>query len=106
MKKSLLTISLVLVAVLLLVVGCGKKSSNPLIGSWDHSGYVYTFNEDKTGNYEFSGTKMEFTYEDDGTTLSILFEGNTSPMELEYKIEGKKLIIVDSFGSDVEYTKK
>ena len=49
---------------------------------------------------------MEFTYKDDGKKVSILYKGNTSPLELEYKIEGKKLIIKDSFGSDVEYERK
>ena len=101
--KSLLVVSILFVCVIALT-GCNK--SKGLVGSWDHDGYVYTFNEDKTGNYDAKGTKMEFTYEDKGDKVSILYKGNTAASEFEYKIDGKKLIIKDSFGTDVEYTKK
>ena len=86
------------------LVGCGKKAT--IVGSWDHSGYVYTFNKDGSGNYDALGTKMEFTYEDKGDKVAIKYTGNTKATDYEYKIEGKKLIIKDSFGNDVEYTKK
>ena len=49
---------------------------------------------------------MNFTYEDKETEISILYNGNTTASTLEYKIEGKKLTIKDSFGSDVVYIKK
>ena len=107
--KNIVTV-FVLVVCLATVAGCGKTktktNSKPLVGSWEHSGYVYTFNDDKTGSYDALGNKMTFTYEDDGKKVSILYKGNTAPSSYEYKIEGKKLIIKDSFGSDVEYTKK
>lgn len=83
-----------------------EKVDSSIIGSWEHSGYVYTFNKDKTGSYDANGAKMNFTYEDDGVQVSILYDGNTSASDFAYKIEGKKLIIKDSFGNDVEYTKK
>ena len=108
MKKSL--ISIVIATVLMVSVfaltGCGKKGANTIVGSWDHSGFVYTFNKDKTGSYDALGNKMNFTYEDDGEKVSILYTGNTAASTYEYKIEGKKLIIKDSFGNDVEYTRK
>ena len=107
MKKTILTLAIILflaVAVVILT-GCGSKSKG-LVGQWGYSSYVYTFNEDKTGSYDAFGTVMNFTYEDKGDTVSILYEGNTSPLELKYRIEKDKLIITDSFGEDVEYTKK
>ena len=49
---------------------------------------------------------MEFTYEDNGEQVEILYTGNTVAGKYKYRIEGKKLIIKDSFDNDVEYTKK
>ena len=111
MKKIILSIVLavVFIASILVLTGCGKAKDSdkaPIIGSWEHSGYVYTFNEDKTGNYEAFGSKMNFTYEDDGSKVTILYKGNTVPGTYEYKIDGEKLIIKDSFGDDVVYKKK
>ena len=111
MKKTILTIGLVLILVvtLLALAGCGaKEDKNSIVGSWEYSGggYTYVFNSDKTGCYKVGSTEMNFTYEDDGSKVSILYTGNTMASDYEYKIEGKKLIIKDSFGSDVEYIKK
>ena len=105
-KKLLLCF--VLIGCVIVVSGCNKKSStsSSIVGSWVHDSYVYTFNSDNTGSYNASGTKMEFTYEDNGSTVSILYKGNTAASDYDYKIEGKKLIIKDSFGNDVEYIKK
>ena len=106
MKKTIVIVGIVLVLALAAVIltGCGTKG---IVGKWAYSSsFVYTFNADKTGNYDALGTIKEFTYEDDGTTLSILFEGNTEPMELQYRIDGDKLIITDSFGEEIEYVKK
>ncbi len=111
MKKTILSIviSLILIATAFILTGCGEKqeeSKGGVTGQWAYTSYVYTFNADKTGTYDVSGKEMKFTYEDDGEKLSILYEGNTSPTVLKYRIDGDKLIITDSFGSDVEYTKK
>lgn len=112
MRKVLISIvlALILIVSVLLLTGCGKDATkedkNSLIGSWEHSGYVYTFNEDKTGSYKAFGSEMNFTYEDDGSTVTILYKGNTVPGTYEYKIDGKKLIIKDSFDNDVVYEKK
>ena len=111
MKKRmvLITVIAVLVAALFTLTGCGEKKDEPktIIGSWQHkSGYTYTFNADKTGTYSIDGRYSEFTYEDKGDSVSILYYGNTKASEYEYRIEGNKLIIKDTFGSDVEYTKK
>lgn len=84
---------------------CNNKNS--IVGSWEHAGgYVYTFNDDMTGSYLAGGNKMEFTYKDDGKKVSILYAGNTVASDYAYRIEGKKLIIKDSFDKDVEYVRK
>lgn len=108
MKKTSLKLimAVVLLGGIFMTSGCGRKDTNTIVGSWDHSGFVYTFNKDKTGSYDALGNKMSFTYEDDGKKVSILYTGNTAASSYEYKIEGKKLIIKDSFGQDVEYTRK
>ena len=105
MKKMIYSFAFIalLVVGLFAITGCGKKG---LVDSWETSGYTYTFNEDKTGSYSYGSTKMAFTYEDDGKTVSILYTGNTIASSYEYKIDGDKLIIKDSFGSDVIYTRK
>ena len=103
MKKIILGL-LVIVGILTLT-GC-NKNKNSIVGSWKHGEYTYTFKEDKTGNYAVGNNKMEFTYEDDGKKVSILYKGNTTASSYEYNIDGNKLIIKDSFGQDVEYTKK
>lgn len=107
MKKTIISIAviLMLVAIAFAVTGCGDENKG-VVGQWAYSSYVYTFNADKTGTYGMSGSEMKFTYEDNGDELSILYEGNTSPLVLKYRIDGKKLIITDSFGKDVEYVKK
>ena len=107
MKKILLGL-LVIVSVIFLT-GCNQKekeTKNPLVGSWSHGSYTYTFNEDGTGKYSYDSRFMEFTYEDKGNEVEILYHGNTNSNTFEYKIEGKKLIIKDSFDNDVEYIKK
>ena len=113
MKTIIVPIGLILMLVVSIFAlsGCNKKqknneNTNPLVGSWDHSGYIYTFNDDKTGSYTAFGNVMNFTYEDDGSKVKILYNGNTVPGTYEYKIDGNKLIIKDSFGSDVIYEKK
>lgn len=101
-KKLLAVLSLVVFVFTL--SACGSK--DPLVGTWDYNGYVYTFNEDKTGTYLVWGTEMKFTYETKENKISILYEGNEEPLELEYRIEKNTLIVVDSFGSEVKYEKK
>jgi len=108
MKKTILTIAIILIlsTCVVTLTGCGEKKVEGIVGKWAYSSFVYTFNEDKTGTYDVSGNVMDFTYEDDGSKISILFTGNTSPLELNYRLEDNKLIITDSFGEEVEYTKK
>ncbi|MBQ4569053.1 MAG: hypothetical protein IJA62_03170 [Ruminococcus sp.] len=109
MKKAFALI-MVLVMVLSLAA-CGGKTEEEaltLVGQWEYEGggYVYTFNEDGTGTYSFAGTDMKFTYEDKGTSFSLLYDGNTDATDFEYVIDGKTLTVTDSFGEPVVYNRK
>ena len=97
MKKILLVT--VLLASLLVLSGCGETG---IVGKWAYGSYVYTFNKDNTCSY----STMECTYTVDGDKLSILYKGNTAPFETTFRIEGKTLIIKDSFGNDVKYERQ
>lgn len=87
----------------------GKKAEKgAIVGTWEYSsgGYSYTFNADGTGSYNYGTTVMEFAYTDDGATVSIKYTTNTVASDYAYTIEGDTLIIADSFGDTVEYTRK
>ena len=108
MKKKILFLVVALIG-LVTLAGCGSNDdNNSIVGSWKYESgdYTYKFNADKTGSYTAYGNEMKFTYEDNGTSVSILYTGNTAASTYEYKIEGKKLIIKDSFGNDVIYIRK
>lgn len=102
--KFLAILAFILVGVISLT-GC-NKAKKTIVGKWAHDSYVYTFNKDKTCSYDAAGTKMECTYEIDGENLSILYKGNTAPFKTTYSIDGDKLNVKDSFGSDTIYTRK
>lgn len=109
MKKyfKLLIITLVLSISILGLTGCGKEKAkkNTIVGKWEskvYSSYVYTFNEDGTGDY--SGVK--FTYTTEGNKISIKYESSTVPFESTYEIKDNELNIKDSFGNDTIYIKK
>ena len=107
--KKLMGVFVVAMVLSLTLVGCGSKKLSLTSNDWVYAngGYTYHFDKDGTGTYAMgSGTPMKFTYTDNGTSVSIKYEGNTTEMTLDYRIEDGKLIIVDSFGSDTVYTKK
>lgn len=105
MKKIL--ISFVLVFIVLLFAGCGKKS---VVGTWSTKlgsyNYTYTFNENGTGAYDIEGSKLEFTYTVDKDKITINYDGNTVPFETTFEINGNKLNMKDSLGNDTIYTRK
>ena len=106
MKKTikLMCSVLVLVGIVFLLAGCGKKG---IVGSWKHEqGYVYTFKEDGTGNYSYGDAAMEFTYKVEDNKLSILYTGNTAPFETTFTIDGDTLTIKDSFDNDTIYKRQ
>ena len=104
--KKIIVVSLLFVITFALT-GC-NSSKNPIIGQWtsEMGEFIYTFNEDGTGKYDSAGNIMEFTYTIESGKLSITYKGNTVPFETEYTIDGKKLIIKDSYGNDTIYNKK
>ena len=112
MKKTLkvLAIVAILVSALFALTGCGEKSksTNSIVGSWkaEQGEYIYTFNEDGTGNYSVYSTTMEFTYKTENDKISITYNGSTAPFETEYSINGDTLNIKDSFGKDTFYKKQ
>lgn len=124
----------ILVVVLVLVFTGGKKSAaGGIVGKWVYSGgaeYTYNFAENGAGSYGYCGSNYtaeecenyasHFTYtvnagkkKDDSTnadravdgTIDFLYEGNTSPMTLEYHLDGDKLTVYDSFDQPVEYNR-
>lgn len=106
MKKGVFG-GLLVIALCLVLVGCGKaKDKNSIVGKWAHGSFVYTFNEDKTCSYVALGTTMKCTYEVDGDKLSILFEGNTASFDTTFSIDGNELNVKDSFGEDTIYERK
>ena len=110
MKKTLtlVLVALLLVSGLFVLTGCkdgNEKNKNTIVGKWqskDYSSYVYTFNDDGTGDY--SGTKFTYTTEDNN--ISITYDGSTAAFKSTYEIKDNELIIKDSFGKDTVYTKK
>ena len=109
MKKNFKVLLIVFLAFVSIIgiTGCGKDkaSKNPIVGKWqykDYSSFVYTFNEDGTGDY--SGKK--FTYTTEENKISITYEGSTAAFESTYEIKGNELNIIDSFGNDTIYTRK
>lgn len=111
MKKIIAVVMIFMMVFALCACGDSKKDEAPLtlVGSWESDAladYIYTFNEDGTGNYSVAGLDMPFTYEDNGNSFSILYDGNTAATDFEYTIEGEKLTIIDSFGDPTVYTRK
>ena len=104
--KALLIVSVLFVSIVGLT-GCNKEKAdkNTIVGKWqskEYSSYVYTFNDDGTGDY--SGTKFTYTTEDD--KISIKYENSTAAFESTYEIKDNELNIKDSFGNDTIYTRK
>ena len=69
-------------------------------------GFTYTFNDDGTGKYEVVGGLMTFSYEADGSKLTLNYDDGLPSAELEYSIDGDTLNIRDSAGNDTIYHKK
>ena len=118
MKRTVkaLLIFVILLSAIFVLTGCGKQNesaqqaskTNPIVGAWKsvQGDYIYHFNEDGTGDYTISGTKMEMTYKTEGSKISITYKGNTKAFETEYRIDGYNIKIKDSFGCDKKYKKQ
>ena len=114
MRKSLISIVLVLIALLAIsLVGCSKNDNNEkeIVGYWKNDttlpGYefIYTFNEDGTGNYNSAGTDMPFKYVISGKNISFFYDGVDVPFDTEFEINGNVLNVKDSNNEDVLYNR-
>lgn len=85
-----------------------KVEDKDIIGTWEFEpgGFTYTFNDDGTGKYEVVGGLMTFSYEADGSKLTLNYDDGLPSAELEYSIDGDTLNIRDSAGNDTIYHKK
>ena len=86
-----------------------SNSVEELVGQWKNHSYgydfVYTFNDDGTGNYNAAGKDMPFTYKTDGDKISILYDGDTESFDTTFSIDGDTLNVLDSMGEDTLYEK-
>lgn len=121
MKKIIVTLLAItlLTGALFALTACGNEGTKgnetssvsdsnqtpSIVGEWKYQGmeFIYTFNEDGTGEYNAAGTLMPFTYKIDGDKISILYDGNTDPFETTFSIDGDTLNVVDSVGNDTLY---
>lgn len=83
------------------------EAAPTIVGDWKYEGgdYIYHFKEDGTGTYDISGSTMNFTYTAEDGKLTITYDGS-SPMELQYSIDGDTLNVKDSFGKDTIYKRQ
>lgn len=79
--------------------------SNEIVGSFRYIDAdipelvcTYTFNADGTGTYDVSGEVSKLTYAIYGNELSILFEGEDLPMNVEFTVDAEALSIFDATG--------
>ena len=86
--------------------GCYTKSD--LYGTWLHEpDYEMLFLENGTGTYSYRAKENTFEYSISGCdTLKIKYKGSTSAFETTMRIEDDILIILDSYGEEVEYEKQ
>lgn len=116
MKKFLLV--LLTIGVSLILVACGNKNVQPasdgnsvtsIVGYWKNDDFlpgtefIYSFNEDGTGNYNVSGSDMPFKYVLNGKKISIFYDGNDVPFETDFEIKDNILNVKDSIGNDTLY---
>ncbi len=64
---------------------------------------TYTFNADGTGTYDIAGEVQKLTYAIYGNELSIMFEGQDIPMNVEFTVDAEALTIVDGTGAYMVY---
>ncbi len=112
MKKKFL-VGLLVAAMCFTLVACGKESANKeIVGKWKNDttieGYefIYTFNEDGTGEYDAAGTIMKFTYTIDGDKISFKYtDEDMATMDTTFSIDGDVLNVRDSNNEDTLYEK-
>ena len=87
----------------------GIDMDNEIIGRWESvemSFCAYNFLSDGKGFYSFGDAKKEFTYVDNGESVTIHYIGDFMPRTYKFFIEENVLSIEDSFGNVVRYKRK
>ena len=99
-----LTAIILVVVIVFVVASSGGRSKNPLIGTWNYSGYVYdgtTYSNQRYGKLVFSDRVMNYTlgngsYSEEYEILDAshisLKDGSRSRM-CQFRIEGNTLYI-------------
>lgn len=119
-KKTIVIAAASLAGACSILAACGGGGNNggdsrdggspSIVGSWaseEFSGaFVYTFNQDGTGNYDAAGAAMPFKYTITDNKLSIQYEGYDTPFDTTYTVTDKQLTIKDSLDEDVVYNRK
>ena len=109
--KKMIHATIILIVFCFVLVGCKNKEEivvhNSLVGKWadvtTYGTFVYTFNEDGTCSYDAVGTIMTCTYMTNEDKLSVTYDENPVAFETTYTIEGDRLNILDSLGTDTFY---
>ena len=84
----------------------GVAMGNIIIGCWisvELSFCAYNFMVNGKGFYSFFDAQKEFTYKDNGDSVTIHFSGDLSPSTFKYTATEDILLIEDSFGAIVKY---
>ena len=94
-----------IIIAVVLIINAGKSK---LLGRWqyEYGSWSYNFTSNSDGEYSVGEYSQKFTYKDNGDSVTIRYEGSDVDMTLNYRIEGDKLIVTDSFGSDTVYNRQ
>ncbi len=112
--------ALLVLALIFAVSGCGsKKSSNPLVGTWEYEEdgikAVYVLNDDGTGTYTMDtgeSVTYKLKYEAKDGHLLVSFVDNdifdeSDVFDSEYTLkDDKTMIIKDSFDMEMTFVRK
>ena len=77
-----------------------------IVGLWagaTDNEFYYLFNDDKTGSFALGGEIKDFTYTDNGDSVTIIFNNNTKEHVFKYSIDGDVLSIENDFGAVEKY---
>lgn len=84
----------------------GIAIENKIIGRWvsvEMPFCAYNFMSDRKGFYSFFDAQKEFTYTDNGDSVTLHFSGDLMPSTFKYTTTEDVLLIEDSFGKVVKY---
>ena len=112
MKKVFL-VGLLTIVMCFMLVGCGKANINKeIVGKWKNDttveGYefIYTFNDDGTGEYNAAGTIMKFEYTINGNKISFKYlDEDMETLDTIFSIDDDTLNVKDSNNEDTLYKK-